>query len=72
MAKSSILEVTIHNAETGEIITRPMNEDELAQQAIDQANWETAEAEKAQKATDKAALLAQLGITEEQAALLLS
>ena len=72
MTKSTIKEITIHNVETGEIITRPMNQDELAQQAIDQANWETAEADKAQKATDKAALLAQLGITEEQAALLFS
>jgi len=71
MAKTSILEVTIHNVETGEIITRPMNDDELAQAAIDQANYETAKADKAQKAADKAALLAQLGITEEQAKLLL-
>lgn len=72
MTKLTTKEVTIHNVETGEIITRPMNEDELAQAAIDQANWEAAETDKAQKAADKAALLEQLGITKEQAALLLS
>jgi FixJ family two-component response regulator len=71
MTKEQILEIKIHNAETGEIITRPLNEDELAQSVKDTADWNAAEAAKAQKAADKAALLAQLGITEEQAKLLL-
>ena len=71
MAKTSISEVTIHNAETGEIITRPMNEDELAQTAIDQAAEATRIAAEAAKAAEKAALLERLGITEEEARLLL-
>lgn len=66
----------IVNCETGEVIERELNAQELAQQAIDEAAiiekkaLEQAEAEA--KAAAKAALLAQLGITEEQAKLLLS
>jgi hypothetical protein len=61
----------IHNIETGEIIDREMTDAELAQYEADQVtNAELKQAE-AQKAADKAALLTQLGITEEQAKLLL-
>lgn len=64
--------VRIHNVETDEIIDREMNNVEFeAYQAQQQANKVT-EAAATQKAADKAALLAQLGITEEQAKLLLS
>ena len=65
-------QVTIHNAETGEIITRDANANELAQIQTDQANAQAAQAEAEARATAKAALLAQLGITEEQARLLLA
>jgi len=72
MAKTNeVLEITIHNVETGEIITRPLNAEELAQREIDKANAEAEAAAAAQKAADRAALLAQLGITEEQAKLLI-
>ena len=72
MAKTNeVLEITIHNVETGEIITRPLNAEELAQREIDQANAVAQAEAAAQKAADRAALLAQLGITEEQAKLLL-
>lgn len=63
--------VRIHNIETDEIIDREMNDAEFAQYEADQAANAEAKAIKAQKAADKAALLAQLGITEEQAKLLL-
>ena len=67
---------TIINCETGEVLKREFNAEEIAQQEIDEANFAAVEALiKAQaeaKATAKAALLAQLGITEEQAKLLLS
>ena len=63
--------VRIHNAETNEIIDREMNDAELAQYEIDVATQAAADAAEAQKAADRAALLAQLGITEEQAKLLL-
>jgi hypothetical protein len=64
-------QTTIHNAETGEIITRDMTADEIAQREADKAAQTEAKAAEAQKVADRAALLAQLGITEEQAKLLL-
>jgi hypothetical protein len=64
--------VRIHNAETNEVIDREMTPDEakayLAQQAIDAAEKQAIASAKA----DKAALLARLGITAEEASLLLS
>ena len=63
--------VRIHNIETNEVIDREMNDSEFAQYEADQAATAAQKAAEAQKATDKAALLAQLGITEEQAKLLL-
>jgi hypothetical protein len=67
---------TIINCETGEVTERPFTAEELAQMEIDNANSkalrEQIEAEIQAKAAAKAALLAQLGITEEQAKLLLS
>jgi hypothetical protein len=68
---NQVSEITIHNVETGEIITRALNAEELAQREIDQANAAAEASAAAQKAADRAALLAQLGITEEQAKLLI-
>jgi hypothetical protein len=62
----------IVNCETGETVEREFNADELAQQAIDEVAVQATQAETKSKATAKAALLTQLGITEEQAKLLLS
>ena len=66
----------IVNVETGETVERELNAEELAQQEIDEAAFNSRkairDAEVQAKATAKAALLAQLGITEEQAKLLLS
>ena len=64
--------IRIHNTETNEIINREMTDAEFAQYQIDQAEYQAAKAEAETKAQAKAALLAQLGITEEQAKLLLS
>ena len=72
MAKTTIPQVTIHNAETGEVITRDANAEELAQMQADKATNAAYEAAKAQQAADKAALLARLGLTEDEAKLLLS
>jgi hypothetical protein len=63
--------VRIHNVETNEIIDREMNEAEFEQYESDQAAQAIADTAAAQKAADRAALLTQLGITEEQAKLLL-
>ena len=65
-------QVKIVNAETGEEIIRDANAEELAQIEIDANNAATRKAEAEAKATAKAALLTQLGITAEQAKLLLS
>lgn len=64
--------VRIHNTETNEVVDREMNDAEFAQYQADQAAQATAQAEAEAKATAKAALLTQLGITAEQAKLLLS
>jgi hypothetical protein len=61
-----------HNVTTGEIIEREMNAEELKQLEAD-AKAEAAQKEdEAVKAAEKAALLAKLGITEDEAKLLLS
>ena len=64
-------QVKIVNAETGEEIVRDMNADELAQLAIDKAATEAEAASTAVKAIAKSALLERLGITEDEAKLLL-
>ena len=63
------------NCETGEVIERELTADELAQREADAkaaADKQAADdADKAAKAVEKAALLAKLGITADEAALLL-
>ena len=68
---SSAPMIRIHNTETDEIIDREMNEAELTQRQADESAKTINDAAEAQKSADRAALLAQLGITEEQAKLLL-
>ena len=63
--------VRIHNAETNEVIDREMTEAEFALYQADQEAQAIAEAEAETKATAKADLLAKLGITADEAALLL-
>ena len=64
--------IRIHNVETNEVIDREMNDQEFAQYEAEQAAQAAKIAEAKAKAQAKAQLLAQLGITEEQAKLLLS
>jgi len=66
------LMIRIHNAETNQIIDREMNAEELAQFKLDAAKAEQDIAEAEAKATQKAALLDRLGITEQEAKLLLA
>lgn len=63
--------IRIHNTETNEVIDREMNADELKQWELDQAKAAQDFAEAEAKANAKAALLAKLGITADEAALLL-
>ena len=65
-------QVKIVNCETGEEIVRDANAEEIAQIKLDADNYATEKAEADAKETAKAALLTQLGITAEQAKLLLS
>jgi len=64
------------NCETGEVTERPLTAEEIAANEAAQAQAEldraAAEAEAATKAEAKAALLTKLGITEDEAKLLLA
>jgi phosphopantetheinyl transferase (holo-ACP synthase) len=62
----------IHNAETNEIIEREYTDEEMAQYELDVAKEEAKRSEALAKAAAKEALLDRLGITAEEAALLLS
>jgi hypothetical protein len=64
-------QVKIVNAQTGEEIIRDANPQELEQMKIDAANSKAEKAEAQAMATAKAALLSKLGITAEEAKLLL-
>jgi len=64
--------IRIHNQETGEVIDREMNADELAEFEANKQAREAREQAEAIKAAQKSALLEKLGITESEAALLLS
>jgi hypothetical protein len=64
--------ITLHNVATGEIKEREMNVKELAQLEADKVESEQQKAEAEAKATQKAALLNRLGITEAEAKLLLA
>jgi hypothetical protein len=64
--------ITIHNVATDEIITREMNAEELAQFNAKEAAEIAEKNAEATKAAEKAALLTKLGITDDEAKLLLS
>lgn len=64
--------IKIHNIETGEVIEREMNSEEFSQYKADKAENDIKAAEERAKASAKADLLERLGITEEEAQLLLS
>jgi len=64
--------IRIHNSQTGEIIDREMNKEELAQAEADKITTDLRAEAKAQAASDKAALLAKMGLTADEAKLLLS
>lgn len=63
--------IRIHNIETDEIIDREMNDAEFAQFETRQAESVAKQAEAEAKAAQRQALLSRLGITEEEARILL-
>jgi hypothetical protein len=71
MTKSTKPTIKIHNAETDEVIEREMNTAEFAQYQVDQAAQVAVKAEANAKAAQRQALLNRLGITEEEARILL-
>jgi hypothetical protein len=71
MAKSTRPMVRVHDLSTNEVIDREMNDDEFAQYEAKLLANELRQAEAEAKAAQKAALLDRLGITEDEARLLL-
>jgi hypothetical protein len=71
MSKTKRPMVLIHNVSTGEIIEREMDDAEFAQYEVDQAANALFKEQAISKAAAKNALLERLGITGEEAALLL-
>lgn len=72
MAKTNKPIIRIHDLATNEIVDREMNDSEFAQYQADQTDREAIKAQAEVKATAKAAILDRLGLTAEEAALLLS
>jgi hypothetical protein len=64
--------VKIHDAETGEIIEREMNAEELAQLAIDKQIQADAKAKAEAKEAARQAVLDKLGLSVDEVAALLS
>jgi hypothetical protein len=71
MTKSTRPTVSIHNAETDKIIDRIMNDAEFAQYEADQAAHALAQTEAESKAARRAEILEKLGLTNDEAQLLL-
>jgi hypothetical protein len=72
MAKTTNPTIIEHNVETGETIERPMTNYEYENIKEVEASQIAYEAKKKERAIEKAALLARLGLTEDEAKLLLS
>jgi len=66
------LTIKFVNAQTGEELEREMNEEEISQYNADNLFNDEQRAREAVKLAAKAELLAKLGITAEEAAILLS
>jgi uncharacterized protein (UPF0371 family) len=64
-------QVKIVNVETGEEIVRDASAEEITQMQLDTANAEARKQAEAQAAAQRQALLTRLGITEEEARILL-
>jgi hypothetical protein len=64
--------VRFHNTETNEVIDREMTDAEFEEYESNQIKAQTLQAEAEAKAAEKVALLNRLGITAEEAKLLLS
>jgi hypothetical protein len=66
------MKIYVHNTQTGKVVERDMTEAEMTQWEIDQADNEAAQLAVSKAQADKSHLLAKLGITDDEAKLLLS
>ena len=71
MAKSTKPIIRIHNIETDEIIDREMNDAEFAVYQADQTTQAIVKAELASKETQRQEILNRLGLTADEAKLIL-
>jgi hypothetical protein len=71
MAKTSIPQVKIVNSETGEEIIRDANAEELSQMEIDAAEEVARKTQETSKAAAKQAILDRIGLTADEAKLIL-
>ena len=71
MAKSTRPMVRIHNIETNEVIDREMNDQEFAQYEANKTAQLARQAEAQTKASERQAILDRLGLTADEAQLLL-
>ena len=62
---------TVFNCETGELVEREMTKTEIAQYEADKIEFDALKAAEEAKAQTKASLLERLGITADEAKLLL-
>ena len=63
--------IRIHDLSTNEVIDREMNDVEFAQYELEKANAAAAQAEAEARAAQRQVILSRLGITEEEARILL-
>jgi hypothetical protein len=66
MPKSNTIQVKIVNVETGEEIFRDATAEELSQMEADKAEALAVKTQEESKAAEKSALLARLGLTEDE------
>jgi hypothetical protein len=71
MVKSTRPMIRIHNSQTNEVIDREMNDDEFAQYEADKAKQAAKQAEAEAKELARQAIFDRLGLTADEAKLLL-
>lgn len=64
--------ITQHNVETGEILTRELTAEEIAENEANAKKAEAEREERAKLAAEKQAVLDKLGLSPEEAAVLLA
>jgi hypothetical protein len=71
MTKTKRPTIRVHDSQTNEVIDREMNDDEFAKYELNQTEQSAKQAEAEAKAIAKAAILDRLGLTADEAKLIL-